>query len=156
MYEKLWSSPWVLLVFHMHHLLDFTPSFIQDCQPFCGAKQDQKLHGKIIDRISPFCNFIYYNFHWFVNVQLVCWKPSFLLEPTFICALLFSCLVVPDSLWSHGLQHARLPCPSPSHRVCLKSCPLNCMYIYFKIQKLYEISFADFIIRYHIGSCTIS
>ena len=27
--------------------------------------------------------------------------------------LLFSCSVVPDSLWPHGLQHARLPCPSP-------------------------------------------
>ena len=28
--------------------------------------------------------------------------------------LLFSCLVVSDSLWPHGLQHTRLPCPSPS------------------------------------------
>ena len=26
--------------------------------------------------------------------------------------LLFSCSVVSDSLWPHGLQHARLPCPS--------------------------------------------
>ena len=30
-----------------------------------------------------------------------------------------------DSLSPHGLQHARLPCPSPSPRVCLNSCPLN-------------------------------
>ena len=30
-----------------------------------------------------------------------------------------------DSLWPHGLQHARLPCPSPSHRVCSISCPLS-------------------------------
>ena len=28
--------------------------------------------------------------------------------------LLFSCSVVSDSLWLHGLQHARLPCPSLS------------------------------------------
>ena len=28
--------------------------------------------------------------------------------------LLFSCSVVSNSLWPHGLQHARLPCPSPS------------------------------------------
>ena len=28
--------------------------------------------------------------------------------------LLFGFLVVSDSLWPHGLQHARLPCPSPS------------------------------------------
>ena len=26
--------------------------------------------------------------------------------------LLFSCSVMSDSLWAHGLQHARLPCPS--------------------------------------------
>ena len=28
-----------------------------------------------------------------------------------------------NSLWSHGLQHARLLCPSP--RVCSNSCPLS-------------------------------
>ena len=37
--------------------------------------------------------------------------------------LLFSRSVVPNSLWPHGLQHARLPCPSPSSRVCSNSCP---------------------------------
>ena len=31
--------------------------------------------------------------------------------------LLFSHSFVSDSLWSHGLQHTRLPCPSPSPRV---------------------------------------
>ena len=39
--------------------------------------------------------------------------------------LLFRCSVVSDSLWPHGLQHSRLPCPSPSPRVCSNSCPLN-------------------------------
>ena len=28
-----------------------------------------------------------------------------------------------DSLWPHGLQHTRLPCPSPSPGVCSDSCP---------------------------------
>ena len=28
-----------------------------------------------------------------------------------------------DSLWPHGLQHARLPCPSPTPRACSHSCP---------------------------------
>ena len=36
-----------------------------------------------------------------------------------------SVAVVSDSLWSHGLQHARLPCPSLSRRVCSNSCPLS-------------------------------
>ena len=29
------------------------------------------------------------------------------------------------TLWPHGLQHARLPCPSLSPRVCSDSCPLS-------------------------------
>ena len=37
----------------------------------------------------------------------------------------FSCSVVSDSLWSHGLQHARLPCPSPTPGACSNSCPLS-------------------------------
>ena len=39
--------------------------------------------------------------------------------------LLFSCWVVSDSFWPYGLQHARLPCPSLSSRVCSNSCPLS-------------------------------
>ena len=37
--------------------------------------------------------------------------------------LLFSCAVMSDSLWPHGLQHARPPCPSPSPGVCSNPCP---------------------------------
>ena len=33
--------------------------------------------------------------------------------------------VMSDSLWPHGLQHARLPYPSLSHGVCSDSCPLS-------------------------------
>ena len=32
---------------------------------------------------------------------------------------------MPDSLWPHGLQHSRPPCPSPSPGVCPSSCPLR-------------------------------
>ena len=28
-----------------------------------------------------------------------------------------------ESLWHHGLQHARLPCPSPTAGTCSNSCP---------------------------------
>ena len=35
----------------------------------------------------------------------------------------FSRSVMSDSLWPHGLQHARLPCPSPTPRACSNSCP---------------------------------
>ena len=33
----------------------------------------------------------------------------------------FSHSVVSDSLWPHGLQHARLPCPSPTPGACSNS-----------------------------------
>ena len=39
--------------------------------------------------------------------------------------LLFSRSAVYDSLRPHGLQHARLPCPSPSPRACSNSRPLS-------------------------------
>ena len=35
----------------------------------------------------------------------------------------FSCSVVSDSLRPHGLQHARLLCPSPTPGACSNSCP---------------------------------
>ena len=37
----------------------------------------------------------------------------------------FSCSVIFDSLWPHGLQHTRLPCPSPAPRACSNSCSLS-------------------------------
>jgi len=37
----------------------------------------------------------------------------------------FSSSVVPDSLWPYGLQHARLPCPSPTPGACSNSYPSN-------------------------------
>ena len=33
--------------------------------------------------------------------------------------------VMSDSLWPHGLQHARLPCPSPTPGAYSNSCPLS-------------------------------
>ena len=39
--------------------------------------------------------------------------------------LLFSCSVMSYSLQLHGLQHARLLCPSSFPRVCSNSCPLS-------------------------------
>ena len=37
----------------------------------------------------------------------------------------FSRSVVSDSLRPQGLQHSRLPCPSPTPRACSNSCPLS-------------------------------
>ena len=40
-----------------------------------------------------------------------------------LLSLLFSCQVVSHCLWPHGLQHTRLPCPSPTPGAYSSSCP---------------------------------
>ena len=42
-----------------------------------------------------------------------------------INSIQFSYSVVSDSLWPRGLQHASLPCPSPTPEVYSNSCPLS-------------------------------
>ena len=37
----------------------------------------------------------------------------------------FTHSIVSASLQPHGLQHARLPCPSPTPKACSNSCPLS-------------------------------
>ena len=41
----------------------------------------------------------------------------------FIYSVQFSWSVMSDSLRPHGLQHTRLPCPSPTPGACSNSCP---------------------------------
>ena len=63
----------------------------------------------------------------------MCASPSqthqlslFLSNIGLFCKLLwFTHSVVFNSLWTHGLQHSRLPCPSPSPGVYSNSCPLS-------------------------------
>ena len=49
------------------------------------------------------------------------WTP----ETNITNSVQFNCSVVSDSLRPHGLQDARLPCPSPTPRVYPNSCPLS-------------------------------
>ena len=46
--------------------------------------------------------------------------------------LLFSHSVMSNSFWPHGLQHTRLPCPSPAPRAYSNSCPLRSWEYCFK------------------------
>ena len=41
------------------------------------------------------------------------------------CFWKFSCSVMSNSLRLHGVQHARLPCPSPNPEACSNSYPLS-------------------------------
>ena len=55
------------------------------------------------------------------SIQSYMYVPH-LLYP-FISSVQFSCSVMSDSFRPHGLQHARLPYPSPTPRACSNSCP---------------------------------
>ena len=44
----------------------------------------------------------------------------------FFLSVQFSCSAVFDSLWPHGLQHARSPCASSTPEVFSNLCPLSC------------------------------
>ena len=50
------------------------------------------------------------------------WRAaSIVCKPNSCCSVVSLCL----TLWSRGLQHARLPCLSPSPGACSNSCPLS-------------------------------
>ena len=51
--------------------------------------------------------------------------PALRLSALGLLLLMFSHSVGSGSLWPHGLQHARLPCPSPSPGDYANSCPLS-------------------------------
>ena len=61
--------------------------------------------------------------HAFAQVLSSAWNVIFSYIPKYL--LLFSCSVISVSLQHHGLQHTRLPCPSPSPGACSNSCPLG-------------------------------
>ena len=87
-----------------------------------GLKEDQTANLKAI-----------------TNLWQIVWKSRDITLPTNVhivkamsfpavmyeCVLLFNSSVFSNSLWPHGLQHARLRCPLPSPRACSNSCQLS-------------------------------
>ena len=57
-----------------------------------------------------------------MNIQWVSLERN---QTEMMVGMLFSHSVLSDSLWPHGLQHTRLPCPSLSPGACSNSCPLS-------------------------------
>ena len=76
-----------------------------------GAKRGDRIRGRKKILLQSMHN----------HTSQVCAGDSWQKEA---CCCLFSqlCLTRCDP---HGLQHARIPCPSPSPRVCANSCPLS-------------------------------
>ena len=68
---------------------------------------------------------IKYNFFCVFTGQLYLYLHKSSINYIFTIILLFSHSVVSDFLWPHRLQHASLPCPSPSPGAYWNSCPLS-------------------------------
>ena len=61
--------------------------------------------------------------HFAILLKLPSFKSYFPRHGTHLVSLQFSCSVMSGSLQPHGLQHARLPCPSQTPRVYSNACP---------------------------------
>jgi len=68
--------------------------------------------------------FILHLFYYFEKRQTIrLWELS--IFNLFLNRYCFRCSVSQLCPWPHGLQHSRLPCPSPSPRACSNSRPLS-------------------------------
>ena len=83
------------------------------------------MHAKSLQSCPTLCDPL----DWSLPVSSVLYRWAAREVPLFSTSsqllLLFSHSVVSDSLWHYGLQHARLPCPSLSSRVCSNLCQLS-------------------------------
>ena len=59
------------------------------------------------------------------SITCYCASPVIVHSISLYYSVQFSCSVESDSLLPHGLQHTRLPCPSPTPGACSNSCPLS-------------------------------
>ena len=107
-----------------------------DCTGFAGSSETG---NKVLIHTSQLRDF--YLFMWglgevsytqntdlHAQLLLVCWEPTIIISrfPDFFeFSYQFSHSVVSNSLWPHGLQHARTPCPSWTPGVYSDSPPLS-------------------------------
>ena len=70
--------------------------------------------------LTILCNWFLLEYSFFTIVVLIS-----TVQQNKSAVLLFSCGVVSDSLWPHGLRHARLLCPPLFPGVCSNLCPLS-------------------------------
>ena len=90
---------------------DGKPGYIQVCNKGSRKSEHQKLDIKLKNLA----------FYLWENARL--WAYWIHCFHMYLSLQLSSRSVMSDSLWPHGLQHARLPCPSPSPGACSNSCP---------------------------------
>ena len=123
LYVKLWIQSTFLEILEafLHYIL---ASSVLNPLSFCFlvlSMQSFFFFFNLWKLMGPFLcpkrNFTFRNF-----IKMGLWRIASSLCCQLFISLQFSCSVMSDSLRSHGLQHPRLPCPSPTPRVCSDSC----------------------------------
>ena len=66
-------------------------------------------------------HWFYFSYVWDMLLSLL--RVVLTTKKYFKLSFKFSHSVMSDSLWPHGLQHTRHPCPTPTPRTCSNSCP---------------------------------
>ena len=102
---------------------------LECCSPWCCKESDTTEQLNWTDSI-------YEKYHWYFDrdcIESVDCLGNMTIPKILVFTVqwsesvisLFSHSVMSDSLWPHGLQHARLLCPSPSARACSNLCLLS-------------------------------
>ena len=128
-----WDKQWVIWMVQNILVVTLCDGFKKGLQVFWQASVQLGVYVSPLSILAGFlwgfcfttfhqCLFesSFYPLYWSFRIPIIPFPASLLFS-----LLLFSCSVVSNSLWHHGLQHARLPCPSLSPRVCSNSCPLS-------------------------------
>ena len=106
-----------------HSATDY-PRLLTALQSRAACRGPNTFAGSLRKACQPLCVLLILNKHdtqsWCFSQFLLSGRPWVL--PTLLSSV-FSCSAASDSLRPHGLQHARLPCPSPSPRTGWNSCP---------------------------------
>ena len=92
-----------------------------DLEPVCCSMSSFICCFLTCIQISQEAGTVVWYSHLFKNFFTVCCDP----QSKAFSSVQFSHSVVSDSLWPHGLQHTRPPCPSPTPGVYSNSCPLS-------------------------------
>ena len=113
------TKSWTWLSIHMCHKGQLSNSGSPSCVTCNGFSLVSKWNWR-----WKACKYILKKFSKFIKHVLM----KFNLKRTLLNGAVsqFSGSVTSDSLQPHGLQHARLPCPSPIPRAYANSCPLSC------------------------------
>ena len=83
------------------------------------------IHSSTDGYLDALLSYLFFLFPRYINNIYLIYLDSYCIR----WGVQFSCSVVSNYLQPHGLQYARLPCPSPAPGACSNSCP-SCWWCY--------------------------